>query len=185
MKCPLFAWSLAVVSTIATFSSIQPATAHDRGAMCNGILDGNGQPVLQTDGDIVLHAGSSPCPSEPAETAAADESEPISEVVYFDFDVATPKADGSAAIQRIIDSLSGKRPSNVLVEGHADRAGSEAYNQRLSEQRAANVARALIDGGVPATVVTEEAFGESDPAVPTEDGVREPRNRRAEIDITF
>ncbi len=183
MKRPLSAWSLA--STIVILASIQTAAAHDRGTMCNGILDGNGQPVLQSDGDIVLYAGSTPCPPELIERAEVAETEAINETVYFDFDVATPNADGASAIQQLIDSLNGESPSSVTVAGHTDRAGSEAYNQRLSEQRANSVARALIDGGVPSSVVTEEAFGETDLAVPTEDGVRESRNRRAEIDIVF
>ena len=40
-------------------------------------------------------------------------------------------------------------PSRVVIAGHADRSGTEAYNEELSEQRARNVARALVARGVP------------------------------------
>ena len=68
-----------------------------------------------------------------------------------------------------------------IVGGHADRSGTEAYNQGLSEQRARNVARALVARGVPAPALDVQWFGESRPRIQTADGVREPQNRRVEI----
>ena len=59
--------------------------------------------------------------------------------------------------------------------------GTEAYNQGLSEQRAQNVARALVARGVPESALDVQWFGETRPRVPTADGVREPQNRRVEI----
>ena len=63
--------------------------------------------------------------------------------------------------------------------------GRKPYNDDLSKRRADNVAKRLIAGGVEASSVTIEAFGETQPAVPTDDGVREPANRRVEIDTAF
>jgi outer membrane protein OmpA-like peptidoglycan-associated protein len=68
-----------------------------------------------------------------------------------------------------------------VIAGHADRSGPEAYNQVLSERRARNVAQALGERGIPASTMGVEAYGESQPRVPTDDGVREPQNRRVEI----
>jgi OmpA-OmpF porin, OOP family len=68
------------------------------------------------------------------------------------------------------------------VIGHADRAGSDAYNQRLSERRSAAVRDALVQRGIPANEIVTMGRGERDPAVPTPDGVREPRNRRVVIE---
>ncbi|MGH6916532.1 MAG: OmpA family protein, partial [Geminicoccaceae bacterium] len=57
----------------------------------------------------------------------------------------------------------------------------EAYNQALSERRARNVAQALTQRGIPTTTMQVEGHGETQPRVPTADGVREPQNRRVEI----
>ena len=62
-----------------------------------------------------------------------------------------------------------------------DRSGSPGYNQRLSERRANNVAKALAALGVPQNQMIVSGRGENDNRVPTADGVREPQNRRVEI----
>ena len=67
--------------------------------------------------------------------------------------------------------------------GHADRSGSDAYNIGLSEERAAAVAEAMVSAGIPANLITSSAEGESNPRVATDDGVREPQNRRVEIAV--
>ena len=72
---------------------------------------------------------------------------------------------------------------SISINGHADRAGTETYNMDLSERRARFVMKALEEAGVPAKLMQYFAFGETDPAVPTADGVREPKNRRVEIYI--
>ena len=71
--------------------------------------------------------------------------------------------------------------TRIEVAGHADRAGTPQYNQRLSERRAAAVANELDRQGVPRSAMVVQAFGESRPLVATADGVREPQNRRVEI----
>ena len=67
------------------------------------------------------------------------------------------------------------------LTGHADRSGPVAYNQRLSERRADAVKARLIREGIPAGQIVTIGRGETQPMVPTADGVREPQNRRVEI----
>ena len=69
----------------------------------------------------------------------------------------------------------------IQVTGYTDRSGSPGYNQRLSERRANNVAKALAAQGVPPAQMVVSGRGENDNRVPTADGVREPQNRRVEI----
>jgi len=71
--------------------------------------------------------------------------------------------------------------ASVMLAGHTDRAGSTAYNVGLAERRNASVNSYLTGRGVPGTRITTEAFGESQPRVPTADGVREAQNRRVEV----
>ena len=69
------------------------------------------------------------------------------------------------------------------IDGHADRSGTDAYNQRLSERRAQAVAEYLMARGVMPQQMAMRSFGESQPRVPTADGQRNDQNRRAEIMI--
>ncbi len=107
----------------------------------------------------------------------------MSFIVFFDFDSAkvTPQAG------RILDDVAAayKQGNKTIVQlaGHADRSGSEPYNQRLSMRRAEAARAALIQRGVPVGGISTAAFGETRPRVPTPDGVREQENRRVEIEI--
>lgn len=104
-------------------------------------------------------------------------------ILYFPFDSDHLGSTAKTAINKLSANIKAAGNVNVNINGHADRAGTEAYNQDLSERRAKFVERALKETGVPAGILHYFAFGESDPAVPTADGVREPKNRRVEIFI--
>ena len=70
--------------------------------------------------------------------------------VLFDFDKAVLRPEGQAAIDsQVVGSLSRiQKLEVVLVTGHTDRLGSEAYNQKLSERRADAVRDYLVGKGV-------------------------------------
>lgn len=87
--------------------------------------------------------------------------------------------------KRVVDGLFAeiaKRPvPDVLVIGHTDALGNDTINDALSRQRADTVRAELIRRGVPLENIQAIGRGKRDPAVPTPDGVAEPRNRRVEI----
>lgn len=99
-------------------------------------------------------------------------------LVFFDFAKSTLTPDAKNTIARAA-KVAG--PAKLIVVGHADRAGPEDYNLRLSKRRADAVKGELVRLGVPASQITTEGRGETDPLVPTADGVREAQNRRVEI----
>ena len=105
--------------------------------------------------------------------------------VYFDYD----RANLTDASQAIIAARAAEARefdiSTITVQGNTDTSGSASYNQRLSQRRADVVREALIANGIDASVITIEALGESNPAKPTADGVREPLNRRTEVEFEF
>ena len=68
-----------------------------------------------------------------------------------------------------------------LVVGHTDLVGSDPFNDALGQQRAETVRSALIRLGIPQSDIHAISRGKRAPAVPTADGVAEPRNRRVEI----
>jgi outer membrane protein OmpA-like peptidoglycan-associated protein len=75
-----------------------------------------------------------------------------------------------------------KRPvPDVLVIGHTDKVGTDAFNDPLSRQRAEVVRRALVARGIAADNIVVVGRGKREPIVATADGVAEARNRRVEI----
>jgi opacity protein-like surface antigen len=102
-------------------------------------------------------------------------------VVFFDWDKDTITAEGQQIVQQAADAYKSGAPVQIQVTGYTDRSGSPAYNQRLSERRANNVARAMAALGVPQNQMAVSGRGENDNRVPTAAGVREPQNRRVEI----
>jgi len=70
---------------------------------------------------------------------------------------------------------------DVVVVGHTDLVGSDAFNDQLARKRAETVRQMLIARGVAPGNVVAVGRGKREPAVPTADGVAEPRNRRVEM----
>lgn len=124
------------------------------------------------------------CPPQLDESSAAN-LDPINVIVYFDYDKSNLTPEASNLIREASSRALANDINTVVVAGNADRSGGSAYNQALSERRAAVVRDALIANGVAADKIRVEAYGEDRPAKPTEDGVREPLNRRTEVMISF
>jgi len=108
---------------------------------------------------------------------------PNAYLVLFDFDRSNINDAAQAVINQVIADFNANKSTAISVTGHTDRSGSDAYNEQLSQRRADAVREALIAGGIPAEAITTAWKGESENAVPTEDGVKEQANRRAEIII--
>jgi outer membrane protein OmpA-like peptidoglycan-associated protein len=128
-----------------------------------------------------FHFGAPPPPPPPMPAAAPPPPPPKVFIVFFDWDRDTITPDGMAIIQQAAAAYQSGAPVQIQVTGYTDRSGSAGYNQRLSERRANNVAKALAGLGVPPTQMVVSGRGENDNRVPTADGVREPQNRRVEI----
>ena len=122
-----------------------------------------------------------PPPPAPAAVPAPPPAAPKVFIVFFDWDKDTITPEGHAIIQQAADAYKAGAPVQIQVTGYTDRSGSPGYNQRLSERRANNVARALAALGVPRDQMIVAGRGENDNRVPTAPGVREPQNRRVEI----
>ncbi len=85
--------------------------------------------------------------------------------VLFNFNKATLKPEGQAALDQLYSQLSNLDPKDgsVVVLGYTDRIGSDAYNQGLSERRAQSVVDYLISKGIPADKISARGMGESNP----------------------
>jgi OOP family OmpA-OmpF porin len=106
---------------------------------------------------------------------------PNTYIVLFDFDRSNINVAGQAVLDQVLAEVARTGGVRISATGHADRSGPEDYNMALSLRRADSVREALIAGGVPADAITVAGRGESEPAVPTPDGVKEQANRRVEL----
>jgi len=102
-------------------------------------------------------------------------------IVYFDWDSAAVDRSGDRVIDEAVTAANSLGIADFSITGHADRSGSDDYNLNLSLRRADNVKAALIARGVDEAGISVAGRGEAEPAIVTDDGVREPANRRVEI----
>lgn len=105
-------------------------------------------------------------------------------IAFFDWDKSNLTEGANEVLNAVANEVLKRSDiKGVVVVGHADRSGTEGYNQKLSERRAKSVEQGLVQRGVPANLIRTSAKGETQPMVETADGVREPANRRAEISL--
>jgi len=102
-------------------------------------------------------------------------------MVFFDWDRSDLSQQARQTIAQAANTWKTTGNARVTTTGHADKSGPDNYNMALSLRRANAVKDGLVQQGVPATAITVQGRGESQPLVQTADGVREPQNRRVEI----
>lgn len=131
-------------------------------------------------------------PAPPAPIVATPPTEPylpeqckntVVGLVFFEFDSSEVPDEAAQTINFARDNYRECAWRGLTVTGHADRSGTDAYNVGLSEERAQAVVNAMSSAGIPASLITSSAEGESNPRVATDDGVREAQNRRVEISV--
>ena len=126
---------------------------------------------------------------EPAQVTEP-EPEPVLEAVRveldvkFDFDKATIRQDAYDDIEVLADFMKQYDQTSTTVEGHTDAIGTDAYNQRLSMQRAQSVRDALVNRyGVEASRLEAIGYGESRPIADNSTELGRAINRRVEASV--
>jgi OOP family OmpA-OmpF porin len=87
----------------------------------------------------------------------------LSTDVLFEFDKAELKDAGKQKLDELADQVKGAKVDEIVVVGHADRIGSESYNEKLSQARAQSVKDYLAERGAQTNVITAQGKGESAP----------------------
>jgi outer membrane protein OmpA-like peptidoglycan-associated protein len=103
--------------------------------------------------------------------------------VNFDFDESAIRPDASVILDEAVSILSGRPDINVRVAGHTDATGPDAYNQGLSERRAASVRSYMVDRGIAASRLESAGFGESQPMATNDTSEGRALNRRVELQV--
>ncbi len=108
----------------------------------------------------------------------------FSSKVLFGFDRSDLNSTSKSTIDQLISILKQYPNEDVLVIGHTDSKGANAYNQKLSVRRASSVANYLTANGVSTGRVTTKGMGETDPIVDNDTPEHRAQNRRVEFVLT-
>jgi OOP family OmpA-OmpF porin len=126
--------------------------------------------IAECDPDLMpAPKAAAPVPKPVAAVVPAPAPKPAAQRVtldadtLFDFDKAVLRPAGKTALDDFVAKTRDISPEVILAVGHADRFGSEPYNQNLSERRAATVKNYLLGLGVDANRVKTEGRGETQP----------------------
>lgn len=104
---------------------------------------------------------------------------PVEFTVHFDIDDADIRADQRAVLREGAALLRRYPTAEAVIEGHTDSTGRTAYNQGLSERRAASVRDHLIAAGVDADRLSTVGHGETQPVADNSSAEGRQANRRA------
>jgi outer membrane protein OmpA-like peptidoglycan-associated protein len=128
-------------------------------------------------------------PSEPAPPPPPDPCDQTIRLrgVNFDFDKSAIRPDAAVildeAANQLGDALRECPSRSVVIEGHTDAIGTDAYNQALSMRRAQSVYDYLVEHGVPASELSKKGYGESRPVATNETPQGRAMNRRVELNL--
>lgn len=130
-------------------------------------------------------AAAAPRPAAMKVTHAAD--------ALFGFNKIDLRPQGKAKLDDLVNQIKGINLEIIIVVGHTDRLGEDAYNQRLSEKRAETVKAYLVSKGVESNRVYTEGKGEKQPVTGKKCGASEKKSqhlvdclqpdRRVEIEV--
>lgn len=110
-----------------------------------------------------------------------DDEEPMTMVIYFDFDKSDLRPEYADVLARHAAQLSNNSRTMVRLEGHADERGSREYNIGLGERRSQSVRRMLLIQGASSDQISTVSFGEERPVAFGSDEASYQQNRRVEI----
>ena len=141
-----------------------------------GPVENQGCPWPDTDGDGVLDKDDA-CPEVPGLPEYNGCPKPASEFaveatgalqgIIFDFNKATiSNPESLRKLDQAAEVIKSSNGGTFLVTGHTDKKGNDAYNLKLSRERAAYIVRALEQRGVADTQLKSTGVGERDAVVP-------------------
>ena len=102
----------------------------------------------------------------------------------FETDSATLKPSSRAQLRNIADILKCYSNVDLKIGGYTDNTGDKAYNLKLSQERARNTMNELVAGGVAASRLSAEGYGEQFPVASNDTDEGRQRNRRIDVNIT-
>jgi OmpA-OmpF porin, OOP family len=163
----------------------------------DGFEDDDGCPDCDNDKDGVPECpvAKDKCPMEPGEPSdgcpkkyvnivvTKDKIE-LKQTVFFDTRKATIKPVSFGLLDEVAQALKDNATIRVRIEGHTDSQGPDAFNLKLSKNRAASVKAYLVGKGIDAERMDPQGFGETVPIADNRTDNGRSQNRRVEFFIT-
>jgi len=142
--------------------------------------------IAECDPDLAPKAAPAPAPAPAPAAAPAAPAAPkpaaqkvtLAADALFDFDKAVLRPDGKAKLDKLVEDLQGLKLEVIIAVGHTDRIGTDKYNQKLSERRAAAVKNYLVSKGIDANRIYAEGKGEKQPVTGDKCKKMGPENRK-------
>ena len=103
--------------------------------------------------------------------------------VNFEFNKDSLTPGARDVLIDVSKGLNSQKDLRVEIAGHTDSKGSDSYNQRLSERRAASVRTFLLSQGVSPAQLVSKGYGEAQPAATNDTDAGRAQNRRVEFRV--
>jgi OOP family OmpA-OmpF porin len=103
--------------------------------------------------------------------------------VHFEFNKSRLMLDSQTVLDKVAESLSNEPDVHIIIMGHTDSVGSDAYNLKLSQSRAESVVRYLTSKGISESRQKAKGYGESKPVADNNTDEGRERNRRVELQV--
>ena len=157
-----------------------PATAAKD---CDGALKPVAAPVAPAATPSAPAAKPSAPAVVPVPVAPTSEKVTYAADAFFDFDKAVLKPEAKAKLDDLVSKTGGINLEVIIAVGHTDGIGSDAYNQKLSVQRAESVKAYLVTKGLEKNRVYTEGKGKKQPIADNKTAEGRAKNRRVEIEV--
>lgn len=163
----------------------------------DGFADDDGCPDCDNDKDGVpecpeakdkcpLEAGepSDGCPKKYTMIVVTDKKIELKQTIFFATRKATIRPVSFPLLDEVAQAMADYPKIAVSIEGHTDSQGPDAFNLKLSRNRAAAVRKYLMDKGVAAERMTAQGYGETMPLADNRTEAGRAQNRRVDFVIT-
>lgn len=189
----------AISTLVMIFSADKPVTTEvvllENGAAQNAIVvtTEGGSVTIDTPYEATRLGAAETAPESPKavskealaaahpDTFGIAAPKPLVYTLYFRHDSPQLTETSRREFKSITAAIRSRGPSHIDISGYTDRAGSVAHNRTLSLKRAEQIKTLLESRAVASLQYHLYHYGERLPAVPTPDGVNEPKNRRVEV----
>ncbi len=142
------------------------------------------KPEGDADGDGVVDSRDK-CPDTPHGYKVDPDGCPVHVTLHvnFPFDSSVLPASANSDINTLTRVLKENPPAKIIIVGHTDHSGSDEYNQKLSERRAASLGKRLVENGIEAERIEMSGKGEKEPVASNATAAGRAQNRRIEVAI--
>jgi OOP family OmpA-OmpF porin len=115
--------------------------------------------------------------------ATAEQASVRLEGVTFELNSARLTPEATQTLRRVAEALRGEPNLRAQIAGHTDSSGEDAYNLRLSQERAESVLAYLVSQGIDASRLQARGYGETQPVSDNGTTAGRERNRRVEFNV--